>query len=182
MQIETERTIIRRFQSGDWKDLQEIAISNENSGFADCDHAWPLDEDGIKGACSYFAGDSQYWAVEAKALKKVVCFVSFNYIDENQSLDIGHVSNNVFFFEEYDYEALKALFYYAFLELGAESIHAGWALADEKKLAPLRKLGMKVVETMAADKFRPGPDGKIGTFEGCKLAIDKAQWMQKPVL
>jgi len=39
MHIETERIVIRKFKPDDWKDLQEIAISKENSPFAACDHA-----------------------------------------------------------------------------------------------------------------------------------------------
>lgn len=40
MHIETERILIRKFKPEDWKDLQEIAVSKENSPFAACDHEW----------------------------------------------------------------------------------------------------------------------------------------------
>jgi len=176
MHIETERIIIRKFKSDDWKDLQEIAISKENSPFAACDHAWPTDDDGIKGACEYFAKGEQYWAVEAKDLHKVVCFINISYIDDGQTLDIGHVSNSEYLNCEYDYEALKALYNYGFLQLGAERIIAFWALHDNEKLAPLKKLGMKVTETNIGDKFRPEPDGTIGQFESCKLVVTKEQF------
>ncbi|MCK5129106.1 MAG: helix-turn-helix domain-containing protein, partial [Clostridiales bacterium] len=86
--IETERLKIRKFKSDDWKDLLDIAISKENSQFDSRDHKWPTDEVGIKNACEYFAKENQFWAVEVKDLEKVICFVNFNYIDENRKLDI----------------------------------------------------------------------------------------------
>jgi hypothetical protein len=39
---------------------------------------------------------------------------------------------------------------------------------------------MKIVETKMADKFRPGADGKIEKFEGCKLIVTKAEWLTNP--
>jgi RimJ/RimL family protein N-acetyltransferase len=182
MRIETERLIIRKFQAKDWKDLQEIAISKENSPFADTDTAWPTDEDGIKGACEYFAKEHQFWAVEAKELNKVVCFINFNFMDDEQSLDIGHVINSEYLNSDYDYEALKALYNYGFLQLGAERIQAGWALHDKEKLAPLLKFGMKVIETRIANKFRPDSNGIIGQFEGCKLVVTREEWITNPVI
>lgn len=180
MRIETERLIIRKFTSDDWKDLLEIAISNEKSPFADCDHAWPIDEAGIKGAVEYFSKEHQFWAVEVKYLHKVVCFINFNFMDDEQTLDIGHIIHTDYFGHDYDYEALKALYNYGFLQLGAEKIQAGWALQDKDKLTPLLTLGMKITEIGPADKFRPDPDGKISQFEGCKLIVTKEEWLTNP--
>jgi len=163
MRIETERIIIRKFRADDWKDLQEIAISKENSPFAGDDHAWPTDENTIKGICKHFAKEHQFWAVEAKELKKVVCFINFNGIDENQNLDIGHVMNSAYCGKDYEYDALKALYNYAFLELGALSIVALWPLAYEEKVAPLYKLGMK------------GIDKDGGTF-----VVTREEWITNP--
>jgi len=180
MKIETERIIIRKIQADDWKDLQEIAISKESSPFAACDHAWPTDDDGIKGMCNYFAGENQFWVVEAKDLKKVVCFINFNGIDENQKLDIGHVMNSTYSEQGYEYEALKALYNYAFLELGALSIIAYWALDDEEKLAPLYKLGMKVTDKWMENKFSPDADGTTSQFEGGTFTVTRDEWITNP--
>jgi|GEM_PF-20075 len=180
MRIETERLILRRFRPDDWEDLLQIAIAKESSPFADCDHAWPTDAEGIKGACNWFAKDDKYWAVESKEMQKVVCFVNFNFIAEEQTLDIGHVVNTDYLSLEYEYEAMKALFSYAFSRLGAERIKAVWALADEEKLAPLQKLGMKITETSMGNKFRPESDGSIAQFEGCVLVVTKKTWLSAP--
>lgn len=182
MRIETERLVLRKFQEEDWKDLQEISVSNANSEFGDCDEQWPTDDDGIKDMCGYLAEDNQFWAAEVKDLKKVVCFISFNGINENQSLNIGHVVNLKYLGNDYEYEALKALYNYGFLELGVQEISATWTLADKEKLAPLEKLGMKVVRTFMANKFRPNDDGTISQFEGCSLAVTRNDWITHPVI
>ena len=182
MHIETERIVIRKFKPDDWKDLQEIAISKESSPFAACDHAWPTDDETIKGMCDYFAKEESIWAVEAKDIQKVVCFINFNGMDGNQKLDIGHITNLEYQCSGYDYEALKALYNYAFIQLGAEQIIAHWALHDSDKLAPLLKLGMKITETGLGDKFSPEPDGSIEQFEGCTLAITRDEWITNPAV
>ena len=180
LRIETERLIIRRFEPDDWQDVQKIAISNESSAFAGCDHAWPTDEAGIKNAVDYFSKENQFWAVEAKEDAKVVCFINFNYMDDEQTLDIGHVINSEYLGRDYDYEALKALYNYAFLQLGAQRIQAVWAYKDQDKLAPLLKLGMKVTQTWTADQLRPGPDGAVLQFEACRLSVTKEEWLSNP--
>lgn len=180
LRIETERLIIRKFVPEDWKDLQEIAISKEQSPFACCDHTWPTDEAGIKDAVEYFSKEHQFWAVEVKDLKKVVCLINFNYMDDEQTLDIGHVMNLEYLGNDYDYEALKVLYNYGFIQLGAERIQANWALNDKDKLAPLLKLGMKVTRTGMIDKFKPDANGKVSQFEGCQLIITKNEWLTNP--
>ena len=180
LRIETERLIIRKFVPDDWKDVLEIAISKEQSQFADCDHPWPTDEAGIKGTVEYFSKEHQFWAVEVKDLHKVVCLINFNYMDEEQTLDIGHVMNSEYLGNDYEYEALKALYNYGFIQLGAERIQACWALNDKDKLAPLLKLGMKITKTEKGNKFRPDKEGKISQFESCKLVVTKEEWLTNP--
>ena len=182
IRIETERLIIRKFNPDDWKDLQEIAISKEKSPFADCDHALPTDDYGIKGACEYFAKEHQFWTVEVKEIHKVVCFINFNFMDDEQTLDIRHVINSDYLNYGYAYEALKALYNYGFLELGVERIQACWALRDEEKLAPLYKLGMMVTETSTGNKFRPNRNGIVEQFEGCKLIVTREEWITNPAV
>ena len=182
MRIETERLIIRKFRPDDCKDLQEIAISNANSEFADCDEQWPTDDDGIKGACDYFANGHAFWAVEVKDLRKVVCFINFNSMNQNRNLNIGHVINSKYLGNDYEYEALKALYNYGFLELGALEISATWTLADKEKIAPLEKLGMKIVNTFMANKFVPNSDGSVSQFEACSLLVTRAEWITNPAV
>ncbi|MFW6308994.1 MAG: GNAT family N-acetyltransferase [bacterium] len=180
LRIETERLIIRKFVTDDWKYLQEIAISKEQSEFADCDHPWPTDDRGIKEVVEYFSNEHQFWAVEVKELEKVVCFININYMDDEQTLDIGHVMNSKYLGNDFEYEALKALYNYGFIQLGAERIQAKWACNNKNKLAPLLKLGMNITEKRMTDKFRPDPDGNESQFEACTLIISKEEWLKNP--
>lgn len=180
MRIETERLIVRKFKHDDWRDLLKIALSNEQSPFANCDHAWPTDENGIKNALTYFINEHPFWAVEVKELAKVVCFINFNFMDDERTLDIGHIINSDYLEQGYEYEALKALYNYGFVQLGAERIQASWALHDDDKLKPLFKLGMNITETKISTTFRPDPDGKISTFERCTLVVTKEEWLSHP--
>ena len=132
--------------------------------------------------CEYFAKENNIWAVEAKDIQKVVCFINFNGMDGKQKLDIGHITNLEYLSSGYDYEALKALCNYAFIQYGAEQIIAYWALNDSDKLAPLLKLGMKITETGIGNKFSPEPDGSIGQFEGCTLVITRDEWITNPAI
>jgi len=139
----------------------KIAVSKENSPYAACDHAWATDDESIKGLYNHFSKENQFWAVEVKEDNKVVCFINFNGLGEKQKLDIGHVMNCAYIGNNYEYEALKALYNYAFIEYGTMSVIAYWALADEEKLAPLYKLGMKITDKCMENKFTADPDGTI---------------------
>ena len=72
--FETENVLVRRFQKEDWMDLKGIAVSNANSPFADCDESWPTEDDAVQEMTEFFANGGQFWAIEAKAVSKVVCF------------------------------------------------------------------------------------------------------------
>ncbi len=175
--FESNRIIVRRFQKDDWHDLQKIALSNVRSPFADCDEAWPTDDNSIQDMVTYFSQNDPFWAIAAKEVGEVVCFVNFNGIDDHKCLDIGHVMNSDYFGRDYEYEGLWMLYDYAFTYLSIDSIQANWALADKNKLLPLQKLGMKAVNTYSHPKFTENSDGNKSFFEGCTLAIQKVDWI-----
>lgn len=170
--METERLIVRRFQETDWRDVREIARSNARSEFAACDTQWPTDEEGVQQACGWFASQEAFWAVEVRQLKKVVCFVAFNGMDEEKALDVGHVMNLDYAGQGYEYEALRTLYEYAFETLRAGSIVARWALEDQVKLEPLKQLGMRVERVSEGQTF----DGSDMVFSGCELRITREEW------
>lgn len=179
MEIQTERLILRPFHHNDWRDLQEIALSNAASEFSDCDTQWPTDDEGIQAACDYFSSESQFWAIEVMDIKKVVCFINFNSISESGSLDVGHVINSAYLHMGYELEALTALFEYTFKELNIGRITSTWALEDREKLTPLKQLGMQIADTFQANKFGPDSNGAVSQFTACRLHITKEDWSIK---
>ena len=177
--LETERLIIRRFRPEDWRDLQEIGISNNASEFADFDHPWAADARGAKKACKWCVGNEHCWAVEVKGLAKVVCFVNFNGIaeaiekDYGRAMDVGHAMNGAYFGNGFDYEALAVLYDHCFRHECPDAIVAGWMMGDKEKLEPLVKLGMALHSTGMGKAFRGDR-----TAEGCLAVIAKEIWEQ----
>jgi len=183
LRIETERLIIRKFCAKDWRDVQEMAISKEQSLYAAYDQAWPTDEAGIKAAVAYFAGERQFWAVEEKHSGKVIALINFNDMDGVRNLDIGHVINTRYLGQGFEYEALKALYNFAFIRLGAARIQANWALQDKEKIAPLLQLGMRITETRPSAAFEGEGSNRSGhavKFESARLTISREEWLTNP--
>jgi len=174
--FETNRLLIRHFRDSDCKDLQQIAISKEFSEFADFDHEWPADEKSIKSITEYFAAKKQFWAVEVKNLSSVVCMVNFNGMNAEKQMDIGNVMNGEYFDNDYEYEALGVLYDYCFKYLNPEEIIAHWVVADKKKIEPLKKLGMTMLNTGLTDAFKANAKGEKRQTEGCKMIITRKEW------
>lgn len=174
--FETDCLIIRHFKENDWKDLQQIAQSKENSEFADFDTPWPTDDEGIQGACNYFSTGKQFWAVEVKDISKVVAFINFNGVNDSNEMDIGHVMNDAYFNRNYEYEALAVLYDFCFRDYNVDAICAGWVMPDKKKLEPLERLGMELINTGKAQALHENPDFVKCETEGCKAIISRATW------
>ena len=163
------------FKEDDWKDFQEIAISKESSAYAYADFTWPTDENHAKDSCSYMATDDDMWAIEIKETGKVICFVNFNSINDENILDIGHVMNMEYGNQGYEYEGLKCLYEYAFDQLSVAGIKASWAKGDADKLEPLIQLGMKTILEWVGDAF----DESGRKYEGCTMMITSDEWHEK---
>lgn len=174
--FETDRLIVRHFRNDDWQDLQQIAISNEQSLYSDYDELWPTDDAGIQGACSYFATKKQFWAAEVKELGKVVAFINFNGVNKTNEMDIGHVMNSTYFDNDYEYEALAVLYDYCFRNLEIDGICAGWCMSDKKKLEPLAKLGMALVNTGKLKPFHETVKNPEIETDGCRPVINRDIW------
>ena len=175
--LNTERLTLRKFTLGDWRDLLEMARLHAQSPFADYDHAWPTNEAEMRGVAEYFSREPQFLAVERKRDAKVIGLVNLGSTDDQGVLDIGHVINLAHTGQGYEQEALHALYDYAFSYLGASGIIAWWTLEDEAKLAPLLNLGMTIVHTEPAKRFRPDvSDSMDSPFHACKLEIIKERW------
>ena len=61
--IETNRLIIRNFDTGDWQDLQEMIIEYQGSEYAKYDHKWPTTTEEVRKTVEWFASGDNYLAV-----------------------------------------------------------------------------------------------------------------------
>jgi len=173
--FETDRLIIRHVQPDDWRDMRELAISNNNSPYSDCDWLWPTDNEGVQKMC--VPGEAKVpGTVEVKRLAKVVCTIGFNGMGKDGKMDVGHVMNDAFFGHGYEHEALAVLYDYCFRQYPAKAIIAMWDMDNKEKLDPLVKLGMELVSTGTGKAWRPNNEGVIRDIEGCTAIITRKEW------
>ncbi|MDQ0088848.1 RimJ/RimL family protein N-acetyltransferase [Paenibacillus anaericanus] len=143
--METKRLIIRRFNSNDGEDLKEYAIYKESTGF-DAWEKWPTDLEGCRGVAEFFAGSDNYWAVCRKSDGKMIGFISFNNINEDRHLDLGHgfiLEHNQ---DGEDVEAMELMMQYAFENLDIVAVDTHNVMEWKDQVTPLFKLGLIEIE------------------------------------
>ena len=167
----TERLIIRRFTLEDWAAIQELARDIDSHEAAKYDCPWPTSDEECKGMADYFSKRESSWAVCLKADKRLIGYISYNDIDDDKRLDLGHVFHSEFYGKDYDTEALRCMIEYAFTHLDIRSIYANNAEEWTVQLAPLKELGMKTIRrgTMEITKEewlygRKNADPKVARF------------------
>lgn len=87
----TERLLIRNFKEDDWKKIQALAIDKETSEGAKYDLTWPTSVDESIKTAEFLSGTDFFWAVCLKENEQLIGLIAFNSIDENRTLDLGHV-------------------------------------------------------------------------------------------
>lgn len=172
---ETERLIIRNFQLDDWKGIQELAIDKENSDAARYDHVWPTSDTDCQKMAEYFSERDSYWAVCLKEGNRIIGLIVFNGIDENRTLDFGHLFHTKHNSERMTTEAIQRMVQYVFDELDVDRIITHNAADWKGQLEPLIKLGMqKTGEGMAS--FSTNPDGTPNEFLAYTLEVTRDEW------
>ncbi len=171
---ETERLKIRHFQSDDWKQIQALAINKESSEGGKYDMAWPTSDDGCRKMAEFLSGTEFFWAVCLKEEGKIIGLIAFNSIDENRTLDFGHLFHTDYMSEEIMTEALRRMVQYAFDELEIDRITTHNAADWKGQTEPLRRLGMrKTGEVTDSSTFS---DGTPIEFTTCVLGITREEW------
>ena len=176
--LETERLVIRRFTQDDWAEVQKLAIDKESSEAAKYDYRWPTAEDGCKGAADYFATNGCFWAVCPKENDRIIGLLSFNNIEDDGRLDLGHLFHRDFARDDLDTEALRCIIDHAFAVLDVECIVCRNAVDWTVQLAPLKKLGLRMKGEGKAS-FREDEDGNPIEFMGCEMEITRDEWLQR---
>ncbi|UCC17479.1 MAG: GNAT family N-acetyltransferase [Dehalococcoidales bacterium] len=141
---ETERLFIRNFRPADWKQIQALAIDKETSEGAKYDLSWPTSDDESLKMAEFLSGTDFFWAVYLKENEKLTGLIAFNSIDENRTLDLGHVFHTDYILEQdIMTEALRRMVQYAFDELEIDRITTHNAADWKGQIEPLYRLGMK---------------------------------------
>lgn len=176
---ETERLIIRNFEFDDWKNIQVLAINKESSDGARYDLTWPTSDDGCKDMAKFLTATDDFWAVCLKEDKKLIGLIAFNSIDENRTLDVGHVFHTDYMSQvDITTEALRRMVQYAFDELEIDRITTHNAVDWKGQIEPLYRLGM----AKTGEGLRPSPANTDGLPTGirvCTLEITREEWVKR---
>lgn len=137
-QIVTERLIIRKFKSDDWKDLYEY-LSDEN--VVKYEPYNPFSEEDCMDEAIRRTTDSSFWAVCLKDTNKLIGNVYFAKQDFN-TWELGYVFNLNYQGKGYATESCIAVINYAVKELEARRIVAmcnpeniaSWKLLERLKM------------------------------------------------
>jgi AraC-like DNA-binding protein/RimJ/RimL family protein N-acetyltransferase len=178
---ETERLVIRNFKYDDWKAIQALAINKESSRYARYDVTWPTTDNGCKETAKFLAGNDSFWAVCLKENGLLIGLIAYNGIDENRTLDIGHLFHTDYMSEEITTEALRRMVQYAFDELEISRITTHNAADWKGQIEPLRRLGMKKTGEIT-DTFSADSDKTSFKFNTYILGITRKEWenLNKP--
>lgn len=178
--LETERLVIRSFQTNDWQALYELIIQYLASEFAAYDHQWPTSHEEIRKVTEWFARGDSYLAVCLKGTSRLIGFVSLNPEkgECKRQFNTGYVFNPFFHGRGYAAEACRAVLRRAFGQLQADRVVAGTAAVNKASCRLLERLGFhKVAEETAS--FKTGDDGKPIVFLGYRYAISKDEWEKR---
>lgn len=137
-EIETERLVIRRFKSNDWKDFYEYFSNEEVLKF---EPYKPFSEEETKKEAIRRTTDPAFWAVCLKENNKLIgnlYFAERNF----DTWELGYVFNLNYWGNGYAIESCKALMNYAFKELKVRRIIAkcdpknpnSWKLLERLKM------------------------------------------------
>lgn len=173
--METDRLIIRRFTGEDAESVQALSLDRMNSSMKNFDEQWPTDLEGCKGAAVYFAGEDTFYAVCLKPSMNLIGFISYNSVSDEGNLSMGHVWLTAYQDNSLDTEALSIMMQYAFEKMGVNKIFNTNPLECEEQIAPLKSIGMEIVETGKAS-FVKDKNGNPIEFTFCRMLMTKEQW------
>lgn len=137
--ISTERLIIRRFARDDWQDLYEYLSNKDVIFFEPYD---VLSEEQCKEEAINRENNKSFLAVCLKTSNKVIGNLYFEKQDFD-TWELGYVFNDKFHHKGYATESVKAIFNYAFTELGARRIIAMCSSKNKPSWKLLERLHMR---------------------------------------
>ncbi len=169
MYLETERLLIREWNTNDLNDLVEgLANLEVSKWLAMIPHPYTI-KDGkewinrcIQSARKNERPTSYHWAIELKATKKVIGGMSLEKINYNQGIAGGGGIwiNGYYQGQGFAGEAFEARIRFAFEELGLRKLENGFFKGNTPSLKMQERLGYKV-EGLRRQGFISLATGKI---------------------
>jgi len=145
--IETDRLVIRNFDTDDWQDLQEMIVKYQESKYARYDHKWPTATEEIKGIVTWFADGDSFLAVCLKRTSTLIGFIAINRREEQdgQVHNLGFIFHPDYHGQGYASEGCQGAINYVFGQLRADGILTGTHPDNDPSVSLLKKLGLKVI-------------------------------------
>ena len=145
--LETDRLTIRNFQADDWRELQRIIVEYQRTEYAQFDHPWPTDDEGIKNAVAWFMTGDGYLADCLQDSGQHIGPVAIARRDDLPGVvhNLGYILAPWAQGLGYATEACRAAMGYLFGELEAERIQTGTHPSNEPSVRLLARLGLAEV-------------------------------------
>ena len=141
MLVETDRMIIRDFNSDDAKDLHEILGDAETMQYCEPPYDFPKTRKFLEEFCIAKKGA---FAATIKDNNKMIGYILFNQWEES-IYEIGWIFNKKYWRQGYAYEACSELMRYGFQGMNIRKIVAE-TIDTQKSVQLMEKLGMKLEE------------------------------------
>lgn len=181
--IETDRLTIRSFSPDDWRELLDLAIDYQASEYAQYDHKWPTDEEGVQGMANWFSSAppegarDRFLAVCLKENGKLIGMISVNPKQPGVEYGLGYVFHSSYQGQGYATEACRAMLDHVFQSLAALRITTSTAAANRLSCRLLERLGFDVIDRKRAF-LQETEDGEPIEFEALSLKLTQEQWAE----
>ena len=167
MLIHTKRLMIRSFTADDFGDFAVLIHDKMNSKFAAYDEQFPTDGEGIKNVLLYFAESEEFFAIEQKAEKRLIGFVSLNYVDET-TRNLGYCIHSAFQGQGFGKEVVARMKCDAKEKLKVRKLVSGTAEENAASVRLLLGSGFRVADKKQVS-FANDQNGKPIIFTGCSF-------------
>lgn len=180
MYLETDRLILRKFKSDDWKDLYEYLSLEDVVKYEPYE---VFTEEACKEEAVCRSQNDSFWAVCLKENNKLIGNLYFQQEDPKEFLtwEMGYVFNSNYSGKGYATEACKRVMKYAFEELGTHRIIANCNPENSASWKLLERLTMRREGHFKQPAFfSKTQDGKPIWHDAYQYAILAEEWFQIP--
>lgn len=172
-EITTERLLIRRFKSSDWKDLYEYLSDEKVVHFEPYE---TFSEEECMEEAVNRAQDEAFLAVCLKESGKLIGNLYFEKSDFG-AYELGYVFNHNYWNNGYAGESAKALMDYAFNEWNIRRIIAMCNPENDRSWKLLERLGMRREGHLLKNIYFKTDDNNVPIWQDTyEYAILKSEW------
>lgn len=138
------RVIVRGFETGDWRYLQDIGIDQHATGGTEFDHPWPTGEAGAKDMAAFVTRDRTFRAVCLNDSGRVVGLLKLGNPDSDGRAELGHMFRSDFR-DGPDTEAIRLALAELFADDNVMIVFGHNAPQWKGQVEPLTALGFRSV-------------------------------------